>query len=94
MAMVRRVGTDDGGHRCSGLCLRSVETMTPLSTKNPAVQVQQLTKNYGRRTVVDGISLTTAQGETLGVLGINGAGKTTTVEMIAGCDGPTEVASR
>lgn len=62
--------------------------MTPLSTKNPAVQVQQLTKNYGRRTVVDGICLTTAQGETLGVLGINGAGKTTTVEMIAGLRRP------
>lgn len=62
--------------------------MTPLSTKHPAVQVQQLTKSYGRRTVVDGISLDIARGETLGILGTNGAGKTTTVEMIAGLRRP------
>ncbi|HEX7350679.1 ABC transporter ATP-binding protein [Brachybacterium sp.] len=58
--------------------------MSPLSTKNPAVQVQHLTKRYGRRVVVDDISLHIAQGETVGILGINGAGKTTTVEVIAG----------
>jgi ABC-2 type transport system ATP-binding protein len=54
------------------------------STKNPAVQVEDLTKRYGDRNVVDGITLNIARGETLGVLGVNGAGKTTTVEMIAG----------
>lgn len=58
------------------------------STKNPAVQVEDLTKRYGDRNVVDGITLNIARGETLGVLGVNGAGKTTTVEMIAGLRRP------
>lgn len=88
MVMVRRPESDDGGHGRTGLSLRSVETMNPLSTKHPAVQVQHLTKSYGRRTVVDGISLSIAQGETIGILGTNGAGKTTTVEMIAGLRRP------
>jgi ABC-2 type transport system ATP-binding protein len=48
------------------------------------VQVQQLRKTYGDRTVVDGVSFDVAEGEIFGILGPNGAGKTTTVECIAG----------
>lgn len=88
MVMVRRPRSDDLGHARAGLGLRSVGTMTSPSIENPAVQVQQLTKSYGHRTVVDGISLSIARGETLGILGTNGAGKTTTVEMIAGLRRP------
>jgi len=88
MVMVHRSRSDDLGQARTGLGLRSVETMTPPSTENPAVHVQQLTKRYGHRTVVDGISLSIARGETLGILGTNGAGKTTTVEMIAGLRRP------
>lgn len=73
-----------GGTRARGAALRSVETMNQLSTKHPAVQVEGLTKSYKGRTVVDGITLNIARGETVGILGVNGAGKTTTVEMIAG----------
>lgn len=62
--------------------------MNPLSTKDPAVQVQHVTKTYRRRTVVDDVSLSIARGETLGILGTNGAGKSTTVEMIAGIRRP------
>lgn len=76
------------GTRTAGHPLRSVGTMTPLNTESPAVQVRQLTKSYGHRTVVDGITLHIARGETLGMLGTNGAGKTTTVEMIAGLRRP------
>lgn len=62
--------------------------MNPLSTQNPAVQVQHVTKTYRRRTVVDDVSVDIARGETLGILGTNGAGKSTTVEMIAGLRRP------
>ena len=62
--------------------------MTTLSTKNPAVEVEDLTKRYKNKVAVDGISLHVFQGETLGILGTNGAGKTTTVEMIAGLRRP------
>lgn len=52
-----------------------------MSTNN-IVEVQSLTKRYGKKTVVDGVSFTVAAGEVFGILGPNGAGKTTTLEMI------------
>ena len=44
----------------------------------------ELTKSYGGRTVVRGISLDVASGEIVGLLGPNGAGKTTTFYMTVG----------
>lgn len=49
-----------------------------------AVVVRDLTKRYGHRTVLDGVSMTVARGELVALLGPNGAGKTTTVEIIEG----------
>jgi ABC-2 type transport system ATP-binding protein len=46
------------------------------------VKVQNLTKSYDKRIVVDRISFSVKQGEVFGILGPNGAGKTTTLEMI------------
>jgi len=43
-----------------------------------------LSKKYGRRLVVNDVSLTVEQGEIVGLLGPNGAGKTTTFYMITG----------
>jgi len=48
------------------------------------IQTTQLTKFYGRKAAVDGISFTVKPGEVLGFLGPNGAGKSTTMKMIAG----------
>ena len=50
----------------------------------PAVVVVELTKRYGKRTVLDGVSLDVQRGEVVALLGPNGAGKTTTVEIIEG----------
>ncbi|MCT9820831.1 ABC transporter ATP-binding protein [Microbacterium sp. W1N] len=49
-----------------------------------AVQVTDLRKTYGDRTVVDGVSFEIARGETFALLGPNGAGKSTTVEILEG----------
>lgn len=62
--------------------------MTTTSTDQPAVAVEQVRKRYRSTQAVDGISLTVARGETVGILGANGAGKTTLVEMIAGLRTP------
>ncbi|MGI8409670.1 MAG: ATP-binding cassette domain-containing protein, partial [Pyrinomonadaceae bacterium] len=47
-----------------------------------------LQKTYGRRRVVDDVSLNVAQGEVVGLLGANGAGKTTTFYMMVGLERP------
>ena len=48
------------------------------------IEVQNLTKEYGRFRAVDDLSFRVAPGEVLGFLGPNGAGKTTTMRIVAG----------
>src|SRR5919109_1151143 len=52
------------------------------------LQTHDLTKSYGGRTVVRGVSLEVASGEVVGLLGPNGAGKTTTFYMTVGLTAP------
>ena len=52
------------------------------------LKTQALTKSYGRRTVVRGVSLDVRPGEVVGLLGPNGAGKTTTFYMVVGLTAP------
>lgn len=49
-----------------------------------------LSKRYGSRTAVDGISFEVPKGQIVGFLGPNGAGKSTTLKMVAGFLPPTE----
>ncbi len=53
------------------------------------IEVQQLTKRYGSKLAVDGLSFVVQPGIVTGFLGPNGAGKSTTMRMIAGLDRPT-----
>ena len=48
------------------------------------LKANNLVKQYSKRTVVDGVSVSVKQGEIVGLLGPNGAGKTTTFYMITG----------
>lgn len=48
----------------------------------PILKVENLTKKYDGKSVVDNISFEVQKGEIFGILGPNGAGKTTTLEMI------------
>ncbi|ASS74151.1 export ABC transporter ATP-binding protein [Tumebacillus algifaecis] len=48
------------------------------------IQVQELTKSFGSRDVVRGVSFAVEKGESFGLLGPNGAGKSTTISMICG----------
>ncbi len=54
------------------------------------IEVQHLTKRYGRVTAVDDISFKVERGEILGFLGPNGAGKTTTMRVLTGFMPATE----
>ena len=51
------------------------------------LRTRGLTKSYGGRTVVRGVSLEVTSGEVVGLLGPNGAGKTTTFYMVVGLIG-------
>ena len=54
-----------------------------------AVQVNELSKRFGRFTAVDSISFSVERGEIFGFLGPNGAGKSTTIRMLCGIITPT-----
>jgi ABC-2 type transport system ATP-binding protein len=54
------------------------------------IEVESLTKRYGRTTAVDSVSFRVQKGEILGFLGPNGAGKTTTMRILACYLPPTD----
>lgn len=51
-----------------------------------SLSAEHLQKTYGRRRVVDDVSLYVERGEVVGLLGANGAGKTTTFYMMTGLE--------
>jgi ABC-2 type transport system ATP-binding protein len=53
------------------------------------IEVENLSKRYGDKLAVDGLSFVVQPGTVTGFLGPNGAGKSTTMRMIAGLDKPT-----
>ena len=70
---------------------REERARPPVAEKYPsatALATSQLEKSYGRRRVVDDVTLHVEQGEVVGLLGANGAGKTTTFYMIVGLERP------
>jgi lipopolysaccharide export system ATP-binding protein len=52
------------------------------------LRTEEVSKAYGGRRVVDGVSVSVEQGEVVGLLGPNGAGKTTSFYMIVGLISP------
>ncbi|MFB6777153.1 ABC transporter ATP-binding protein [Streptomyces sp. NPDC056352] len=53
------------------------------------IEVNELTKRYGRTTAVDNLTFTVRPGHVTGFLGPNGAGKSTTLRMVLGLNDPT-----
>jgi lipopolysaccharide export system ATP-binding protein len=74
-----------GGERRAEL---STAVTGSLVASGAALSASHLQKTYGRRRVVDDVSLHVEPGEVVGLLGANGAGKTTTFYMITGLEHP------
>ena len=55
----------------------------------PVLEAHALTKRFGGVRAVDGMSLSVAHGEILGLIGPNGAGKTTMFDLLAGSVAPS-----
>lgn len=56
----------------------------------PVLELQELSKTIGHRSIVSNVNLKIMPAEIFGFLGPNGAGKTTTIRMIAGLSHPTQ----
>ncbi|MBW7473590.1 ABC transporter ATP-binding protein [Paenibacillus oenotherae] len=61
-------------------------TLTTSPHSHAAVVLQGIIRKFGKRTVLDGITLTIQRGELFGLLGPSGSGKTTLVKLITGID--------
>ena len=52
--------------------------------------MDNITKAYGERAVLSGVSFSLEEGEKVGVIGINGTGKSTLLKILAGVEEPDE----
>jgi heme exporter protein A len=69
---------------CRGSLVGRIPPVTAAQeTGEPALRLVGLRRDYGERTVLDGVGLELGRGETLLVLGPNGAGKTTLLRILA-----------
>ena len=60
-----------------------------MSNHPTVISLESVTKRYGSKEIIHGISFEVKKGEIVGFLGPNGAGKTTTMRMISGFTAPT-----
>jgi ABC-2 type transport system ATP-binding protein len=61
----------------------------PRARAPPAIETRGLTKRYGDRASVDGLTISIPRGQVVGFVGPNGAGKTTTIRMLLGLITPS-----
>ncbi|MGV0643493.1 ABC transporter ATP-binding protein [Mycolicibacterium sp. XJ2546] len=64
--------------------MHGLPTTPARAQSRPAVQIDGLTKRFGRIVAVSALDLTVQRGEVFGFLGPNGAGKSTTIRMMLG----------
>ena len=72
------------------LCGDMEENLQQESDHKMVLRTDNLVKRYGKRTVVNHVSINVKQGEIVGLLGPNGAGKTTSFYMTTGLITPNE----
>ena len=52
------------------------------------INLEQVSKSFGIKPLLDSVSLGVEEGERIGVVGLNGGGKTTMLEVLAGLEPP------
>jgi len=57
--------------------------------ETPLIEVRDLVKRFGEKTVLDRVNLKIARGETLVIIGGSGSGKSTLARILVGLDQPT-----
>ncbi len=67
----------------------SADPASLIDRTQPAIEVRDLRRAFGKFTAVDGISFSIPHGQVVGFVGANGAGKTTTMRILATLDYPT-----
>jgi ABC-2 type transport system ATP-binding protein len=72
-----------GSERAHPVRPNTTSTGTASADATPAVEVANLSFNYGERTALSGLSFAIARGEIFGLLGPNGGGKTTLFKLIS-----------
>jgi ABC-2 type transport system ATP-binding protein len=70
-----------------------LEAATPPDPGDAVIQARGLTRFFGRRCAVDGLSFRVPRGSVFAFIGRNGAGKTTTIRMLLGLLEPTRGSS-
>jgi ATP-binding cassette, subfamily F, member 3 len=66
----------------------------PPASGRTVIEVQNLTKHYGEKRVLDDVSFTIDRGDRIALVGVNGAGKSTLIRMLSGQEEPTAGAIR
>ncbi|MEY8141182.1 sugar ABC transporter ATP-binding protein [Falsihalocynthiibacter sp. CO-5D18] len=70
--------------------MNTMTAQAPLAQLAPTLSVRNLTKAFGDKTVVSGVTFDLKPGEVLALVGENGAGKSTTKNMLCGLLRPTK----
>jgi ABC-2 type transport system ATP-binding protein len=75
------------------ITLDSLESANVTNERNAVIEANGLTRYFGRKCAVDGLSFRVPRGSVFAFIGRNGAGKTTTIRMILGLVEPTRGSS-
>jgi energy-dependent translational throttle protein EttA len=87
LADYERLRAEEGARRAGTVEIR---IPAPPRLGDLVLEAADLTKGFGDRLLIDGLSFTVPPGAIVGVIGANGAGKTTLFRMIAGQERPDE----